>query len=273
MPPDSDGFNGFHHAFPDLPILSATEARRSERERFGGLYWLGIGGLIVVVGLLCWFAWSVWSMRSVWENVYNLHDEHATDARRIVAAYALGHDPRVNQRQLWDMSLSRTLPSLARYVLAEGLTAEAASADPRGYALAVARSEGWPVWLRLALVRPLAYRAVVGGDVDREPLEELAKNPDRATSLWATYALAASHPENRQAADALRATARVKSPEQPLVEMLESALDANTLEDRTAWLNRASQWMRGGHPEVLKLWDGWNVRDGILIPPERPAGP
>ena len=34
--------------------------------------------------------------------------------RRIQAAFSLGHDPRVEQRQLWDLSLRRGIPELAR---------------------------------------------------------------------------------------------------------------------------------------------------------------
>src|SRR4051812_9837506 len=114
--------------FPTLPIITPEEVRRGDREKYGGLFYLGIAGLVVIVTLVAWFAWQAWTLRDVWTNIYILHDVHRGDPERVQAAYTLAHDPRVNQRQLWDNALSRSLPPLARYVLAEALTAEAASA-------------------------------------------------------------------------------------------------------------------------------------------------
>src|SRR5262249_44674293 len=154
------------------------------------LLYLGTAGLAVIVALVGWFAWQAWSLRDVWADVYVLHDRTRGEAERVGAAYALSRDPRVNQRQLWDVALSRQLPPLAGYVVAEARTAEAGEAAPRAYGAAVARSEGWPVWLRLLLTRPMAYAAALDRPVPRTSLAELTRNPDRATALLATYALA-----------------------------------------------------------------------------------
>ncbi len=166
--------------FPILPIVTPDPPprSRSQAERFGALFYLGVVGLIVLLTLVGWFGWSVWTLRSIWWNVYVLHDPKRPDADRNAAAYAFSHDPAVNQRQLWDVALRKDLPPLARYVVAEGLTDEAAAADPKGYGLAVVRSEGWPDWLRLLLLRPLAYRAAAGHPLPREALAELRQTRD-----------------------------------------------------------------------------------------------
>src|SRR5262245_58073951 len=119
----------------DLPIVTPDPPRRSQAERYGGLFALGIAGLLVLIALVGWFGWSAWSLREVWWNVYLLNDPGRSEADRIAAAVALSRDPRVSQRQRMDLCLSRTPPDLARYLLAESLTSEAIAADPRGYAL------------------------------------------------------------------------------------------------------------------------------------------
>ena len=63
------------------------------------------------------------------------------------------------RRPRMEMALRKDLPDLARYLLAESVSTELVAHDPRSYALAVARSEGWPDWLRLLLARRLAYGA------------------------------------------------------------------------------------------------------------------
>src|SRR5262249_1328295 len=105
--------------FPKLPIVTLDPARRSEREKYGGLYVLGIAGLVVIVALVAWFGYGLWSLRDVWANIYLLHDAHRSDAERIQAAYTLSRDPRMTPRQSWDICLRRTLPDLARYLIAE----------------------------------------------------------------------------------------------------------------------------------------------------------
>jgi hypothetical protein len=266
-PHDSTGL-----PFPSLPVINPDPPRRSERERFGALLYLGVAGLALVVALVGWFGWEVWSLRSVWSNVYVLHNARRGEPERVQAAYALSRDRRVNQRQLWDIALRKPLPPLARYVVAEALTAEAASADPGGYGASVARSEGWPAWLRLLLTRPLAYAAALGRPVPSEPLAELARHPDPAVALWARFALAAAPggpaPE---AAAALRAAARsdAPEPERDLARLLVEALDAPRLLGRLRALDEATVWLRRHHPDAAALWEGWEIQGNRLV--RRPA--
>ena len=147
-------------SFPSLPIINNPQApARSQREKYGTLFYLGILGLIVLVTLVGWFGYRVWSLRDIWAKVYVLIDAREPEALRIQAAFSLGHDPRVEQKQLWDLSLRRGIPEFARDILAEGIGAELLAEDPQGYVTAVARSPDWPDWLRLALARPTAYAA------------------------------------------------------------------------------------------------------------------
>ncbi|MFO0951383.1 MAG: hypothetical protein U0835_09585 [Isosphaeraceae bacterium] len=270
MPPDRDRPEPFERDFPPLPILSADEVKRSQSEKYGSLFYLGIGGLAVLVLLVSWFGWSAWSLRHLWANVYTLHDPQASKARRIEAAYALAHDPAANQRQLWDITLRRSLPALARFVVAESLTAEAVEADPRGYALAVAKSEGWPDWLRLILLRPIAYRSAAGLPTPVEPVAELTRHADPGIRLWALYSAAAMPDAAPEFARQLRTLAETPGSEQPLARMLVEALDARSLKGRTDALDRATVWLRRGQPSVSALWQGWEVRDGKLVPQTQP---
>jgi hypothetical protein len=257
-PPDPSGF-------PSLPILSPNEVRRPDSERFGALFYLAVFGLVVIVALLAWFGWSVWSLRGVWANVYRLHDTGRPEAERVEAAYALAHDPAVNQRQLWDIALRTTVPPLGRYVVAEGLTAEATEADPSGYGAAVARSEGWPVWLRLVLLRPLAYRAALDLPVPRDSLRVLADHDDPSIALWATYALAAGSRGDPEARKTLRENAGRDGPTQPLARILNAALESTRLDDRLQALDQATLWLRHHQPDAASLWKGWEVTDGRLV--------
>jgi len=248
--------------FPELPIVTPDPPRKSQVEKYGSLFYVGIAGLVVVLALVGWFALNLWSMRGVWDAVYRLHDTHRPQAERIAAAYALARDPRVGQRQLYEMvERNRNLPPLARYLLAESLTAEAASADPRAYAYAVARSKGWPDWLRLLLVRPLAYGSGAGLSIPAESLEELERFPDPLIPIWAAYARAAAG--NREARRSLEAAARGGSPRAEQARLLLAALQADGTE-RAAMLDRATRRLRADHPGAAKLWEGWDERDGRL---------
>jgi hypothetical protein len=262
-PGQPSGFN-----FPVLPIVTPGEAepRLSVRDKYGGLFYLGVIGLATVVALIVWFIWGAWSTRSVWINVYVLHDRNRSEADRVQAAYTLSRDPQVNQRQYWDMSLRRPLPALARYVLAEALRAEAVESDPRGYVLAVARSEGWPVWLRLLLARPLAYAAAEGSPIPARELRELRdRHYDPAIGLWVDFALAASRPSDGEAKAELARAASGNKLDSALARLLLEALWSEG-EKRTQWLDEATRWLRANHPEAAKVWSGWTVERGRLAP-------
>jgi hypothetical protein len=264
-PGQPPGFN-----FPSLPIVTPEEPRRSDREKYGGLFFLGAIGLVVLVAMVAWFAWGAWSLRAVWSNVYTLHDRGRTEADRVAAAYALSRDPRVNQRQYWDICLRKPLPELARYVVAEALTAEAASADPRAYATTVARSQGWPVWLRLLLTRPIAYASAQGEAVAAGPLRELRdRGDDPAIALWADFALAAASPSDRDAAAALKKAAEQDGPDRAMARYLVDALAAKGAE-RTRHLDEATRWLRTHHPDAKRVWAGWVIEGDRLVPKPAP---
>lgn len=241
--------------YPDLPILPSTPSpppapRRSASEKYGGLLWLGVGGLVVLVGLIAWFAWSAWGLRGVWEAVYVMNDPARPEGERVAAAGRVAADPRVTQRQLWDLALSRVPPERARYVVAEALTGEAIAADPNGFALAVARSEGWPGWLRVLLARPLAYGADVYG-LPKAPLAELRASDDPMVALWAAYAQAAG----REDAEARAALEAAKADGDELAERLLRALDSPPRSaERRARLDAATRWLRDHHPDARRVW-------------------
>lgn len=241
------------------------------RERYGALYYLGVGGLFVLIGMLSLFGWGAWTLRSVWVHVYVLHDASQTEDDRVEAAYALGQDGRVNQRQLWDIAMRKPLPTLARYVVAESLTGEAATADPEGYGASVSKSEEWPVWLRLLLTRPMAYCAALNLPVARGSLAELKKNPDHAIALWATYALAAGSEGDPAESAALRREAKTEGLDRKLAELLVGALDTRDLAERLKELDKATRWLRLNHPVCAEVWKGWRM-DGDRVVREKGAG-
>jgi hypothetical protein len=260
------------HPFPALPIVTPEEQerdrarRRSSRDKYGGIFYLGITGLVVLAALVGWFASSAWSLRHVWKNFYILHDQARSEADRVEAAFALARDPAVNQRQYWDTCLRRPLPPLARYLLAEALTAEAVTGDPRGYALAVARSRDWPVWLRLLLARPLAYAAAQGVPIPAAALRELReKRYDPCIRLWADFALAVSKPRDGDAAVELQRAAESSGPEQAFARFLVDALACQGVE-RTSRLDLATSWLRTHHPEAVPVWSGWRLDGDRLAP-------
>ena len=266
FPPPGPRREPFAGPFPVLPIVTPDAPRRGEFEKYGALFYLGIGGLLVMLALVGWFGWQTWSLRDVWTNVYVLHDAQRSERERIQSAYTLAHLPAVNQRQLWDNALSRPLPPLARYILAEGLTADAASDAPRAYVAAVALSEGWPVWLRLILARPLAYAAARGERIPRDSLVKLSQNGDHATALWAVYALAASADADPAAVAELRKAAEGGSPERLFARNLVKALDATALPERLKALDAATLWLRDHHPDAARLWAGWRVEGKRIVP-------
>ncbi|MGE3820142.1 MAG: hypothetical protein AB7I30_12035 [Isosphaeraceae bacterium] len=262
--PDSSNQDPFRREFPPLPIVTPEPDRLSQTEKYGGLFYLGLAGLVLSLSILGWFAWGVWSTREIWRSVYVLHDPQRTEDERVQAAYALSRSVDVNQRQLWDVALRRDLPPLARYVVAEGLTAEAVAADPKAYGAAVARSEGWPDWLRLILTRPMVYTAAIDRPVPRESLIELTASPSPALVLLARFALAASSAGDPESEAALREAAeRGEGELRGLAEDLVQALDGRRLDQKLIPLDRATIRLRTLDP-AAPLWRGWEVQGETL---------
>jgi hypothetical protein len=265
-----DGTSGF----PTLPIINPkASSPRTDRSKFGGLFYLGIGGLAALAGLVAWFSYGLWLNRQAFADVYTLHDARRSAAERAEAAFRLVRSSRLDDAQLMEMSLNRDLPDLARYALAEGVTAQAVARDPRTFALAVARSPGWPGWLRLLLTRPLAYGSSRGYAIPREALVELANQSDPMIGLWASYALAARpvDPSNRRAE--IEKAALAKDATGELAAQLVRALDADEPE-RSRDLDRATIWIRHNHPAAAEIWKGWDLDEhGSLIPRAGSAGP
>ena len=264
---DKPSPDSFSLDFPTLPILPAEEARRlTNREKYGGLFYLGIGGLAVLVALVVWFGASVLALKSLWINVYVLHDASRPESERIAAAYAISRDPNANQRQRWDIALERPLPPLGRYLIAESLDAQAALDDPTAYGLAVSKSEGWPNWLRLLLVRPMVLAAASESLVSIDSLRLLRENSDPAIALWADCGLALAHDSSPTL---LEATAKSTGPYRELAQVLEKAASTSNLPNRLAALDQATLWLRTHHDEASKLWKGYRVVNDRLVPEAR----
>jgi hypothetical protein len=240
--------------FPTLPILSSAPQKRRDSERYGALFYLGIGGLVFMVGLVAWFVHGLWANREVFSDVYIVHDRSRPAGQRIEAALRLAQGSQLGDAQLMEISLRRDVPDRARYVLAEAVSTDAVERDPRGFALTVARSPGWPDWLRLLLARRLAYGASGGLEIPREALEELARHSDAMIRLWATYSLAAQDRSDARVRQALENAAHGPAPDDELASMLLEALDAQEPQ-RSLILDRASLWLRDHHPQAKRIWD------------------
>ena len=254
------------NGFPRLPILSSSEIpppRLSQREKYGGLFYVGIAGLVFLIGLVGVFTYGMWSLRGVATDIYVLHDAKRPDAERIVAAFRLSRDPNLEDLQRMTMSLERDLPELARYLLAESVSVAAVAHDPRGFALAVARSPDWPDWLRLLLTRRLAYGAGRGYAIPVEPLEELARHTNPMIRDWATYALAVRPGARPQDVAELEKLAEDPSDSGKLATFLLGAL--HVPQQRDERLDRQSEWMRRHHPEAARMWQGWGETEGRLV--------
>ena len=249
---------------PELPVITPDSPKASLREKYGALYYLGIAGLAVTVALVSTFAYGVWVLRDIWWAVYTLHHEGKPEEERIRAAWAIARHPSAIDQQKYDIALRKDLPKLARYVIAEGLTSQAIQADPKGYALMVAKSEGWPDWLRLLMARPMAYAVGEGYRIPWEPLDLLRENRDPVIALWATYTRAAMEPGDPPALRALEQAAGRGDRYSPLAALLVSAAKSEG-KDRLAKLDEATAWLRTHHPEAVEIWKGWAVKDGQLV--------
>jgi hypothetical protein len=257
------------NGFPKLPIIvmdspQAPQPPRTERDKYGGLLYLGIAGLVVLAVMIAWFGYSVWRLRGVWAEVYALHDARRSQAARIESAFRLSRDPRLGDHQLMEICLRRDLPDLARYLLAEAVSTDAVARDPRAYALAVAMSPDWPDWLRLVLARRLAYGATRGYAIPEVALDELAKHSDPMIGLWADYALAIAPGSNPAAAAKLENAARVHDASGELAAMLLAAKAAPP-DNREHLLDLATLWLRHHHPQSARIWQGWEIRNGRVM--------
>jgi hypothetical protein len=250
------GVGGGQNGFPKLPIIVVDpppQPSRTQREKYGGLLYLGIAGLAVLCILIAWFGYRVWQLRDVWSEIYALHDAKRSEPERVRSAEKLSRDPRVTDRQLMEICLHRDLPDQARYLLAEAVSTEAVARDPRGYALAVALSPDWPDWLRLVLSRRLAYGATRGYAIPEVALEELAKSADPMIRTWANYSLAVMPGLKTNAAGKLEEAARISDANGQLASMLRAAMNAPP-DERERRLDEATLWLRHHHPQVAKFW-------------------
>ncbi|MEW4570139.1 hypothetical protein AB1L88_19920 [Tautonia sp. JC769] len=255
-------------ALPGLPIVTLEPwEQRSNLEKYGTFWYLALAGLVVMAGLVLWFAWGVWTLREVWRDVYVLHDPRRGTVERVNAADRLARNPRTTERQRYDIAIRNDLPDLARYLMAESLTAEAATGDPRAYAMAVARSggEGWPAWFRLLMLRPLAYGSGAGEAIEPVPLRELSTHEDPMIRVWALYTLAESSRYNQIEDRQLREIARGEAPEAGLAALLVKALNAGADAGRIARLDEATRWVREHHPGASGVWSGWDRFEGELV--------
>lgn len=250
--------------FPELPIVTPDPPRMSLQEKYGNLYYLSIAGLFISFALVSVFVYGLWATRDYWVAVYVMDDPKRPEAERIKAAWVVAQHPTTNERHRVNFALRKDLPPLARYVIAERLTSEAIRSDPKGYAQMVARSEGWHDWLRLLLVRPMAYGVGEGYRIAWEPIDLLRQNPDAAVALWATYTRAVMAPGDASAVEALEREAKKEGPFQSLAVLLDAAARAEG-EPRVRKLDEATTWLRTHHPEASKIWEGWSERDGRLI--------
>jgi len=175
---------------PDAPV--PAQPRLSNAEKYGSLYWLGISGLIFSLGLVTWFAWSLVSMRSVWQAVYVLHDTSRPTDERLSAAESLLADPRVQPSQIQPMIFRPTLPDKARYLLAEGLEKAVSTSDARQMlaVLVTSNATSPPNWLRGHLARLAAVTIPADARFPGEAFRNLLTDEDPVVADWAAYALA-----------------------------------------------------------------------------------
>jgi len=250
-------------SFPDLQIVNPDPPRMSLREKYGNLYYLAIAGLVISILLVTNFAVGLWITRDLWVANYVLNDDFRPEPERLQAAWAFTRHPAANDVQRMEIAFRKTLPDLVRYIVAEGLTTEAIRSDPKGYAVMVAKSHDWPDWLRLVLVRPMAYGVGEGYRIAWEPLDLLRENKDPAIALWATYTRAAMAPGDAPASAALDAAARREGMYRPLAALLDAAAKASG-EPRRRKLDEATAWLRNNHPPVFKFWGDWEEWNGKL---------
>ena len=244
-------------AWPSLPILNQPSQnpapRRSQAEKYGAAWYWGIGGLCVLTGVIVAFVVGVSLNWGLWKDIYILNDAKQPVLERFHAAERIAHVRDASPQQKWDLALTRVLPDRARYVLAESLDAAILDMDAESYAKAVARSEGWPNWLRLQLVRPLAY----GAERHRLPkseLDTLRAHVDPFIALWADYAAAVSLSDESARARLLEARNDARLHE--VATHLTMAYEAEQVERRRDELDAATRLLRRRHSESWAIWKG-----------------
>ncbi len=256
--------NSDRNPFPDLTILTPDPPPLTLQEKFGSFLYLGIAGLVISVALVVQFVVALYSTRDIWYAVYALNDPTKPVAERVEAAWIIARSPSANDRQRLDLALRTELPPLARYVLAEGMTSEAIRTDPKAYALMVAKSKGWPDYLRLMIARPMAYGVGEGYRIAWEPIDLLRENNDEALALLATYTRAVMAPGDPPALKSLQDSAAKEGLYQPFAKLLVEAAGLDG-EPRVRKLDEATRWLRTHHPEARQTWEGWEERDGKLV--------
>ena len=148
--PSSNGSGRRPVQFPELPILNASAVVstsapvRSQREKYGGLFYLGISGLVFLIAWIGWFGYGVWTNRDIWADVYTLSSTTRPEEERVQAAFRLSGNPRLDDTQKMALTLRRDLPDLARYLLAESVSTELVARDPRSFTMLVARVRAGP---------------------------------------------------------------------------------------------------------------------------------
>ena len=95
------------------PAEIPASPRKSQREKYGGLFYVGIAGIVLLCAMVGWFAYGFWTLRDIWEDVYVLHNPRRDESDRVQAAYRLSRDRRVNDSQRMEICLRRDAPDLA----------------------------------------------------------------------------------------------------------------------------------------------------------------
>lgn len=182
--------------FPKLTVLPDSEGppqqpRLTNFQKYGGLYWLGIAGLVSSLLLVGWFAVNMWLMRDVWREIYVLHNEDLPEARRIAAAEFLANAPDIEATQIQPMIFRRPLPEKARIILAESLKQadNAASARQMLGLLATEGATSPQPWLRRHLARLAAITIPVDSRFPANTFEKHLSDDDAVVADWSAFAL------------------------------------------------------------------------------------
>jgi hypothetical protein len=272
QPPPDKNPNESRKAFPELTIVTPDPPRLTLQEKYGSLLYLGIAGLVITLALVAQFVQGLWTTRDVWYAVWTLNDPSRPMAERIESAWVISRSPSANDSLRLQQALLKELPPLARYIVAEGMTSDSIRTDTKAYALMVAKSEGWPPWLRLMIARPMAYGVGEGYRIAWEPLDLIRESQDPALVLLATYTKAVMLSGDPQAAISLSESAGKEGPFQPFAKLLETASKLEG-EARVQKLDEATRWLRTHHPQAKLLWEGWEERDGKLVPTTSSTAP